>query len=78
MRPWVAKLRRGVHAVGIHGIEGEAAVVTTLVINDHSHGDGFSKMLCESSLSQRYRSSGEDLFTANPENWNDEDDPAGS
>ena len=52
MRPGVAELWCGVHGVGIHWIKADAAVVTTLVVNDHSHEDGYSMMLRESLLSQ--------------------------
>jgi hypothetical protein len=39
VRPGIAELRRRMHAAGIHGVEGDATVVTTVVVNDHSHGD---------------------------------------
>jgi len=44
MRPWVGELRLRMH-VGcrIHVVVGHGAVVTTLVVNDHSHGEGIAR-----------------------------------
>lgn len=42
MRPGVAEVWLRLHVVAVHVVEVDAAaVVTTLLINDHSHEEGF-------------------------------------
>jgi hypothetical protein len=50
MRPGIAELRAAVHGIGVHRIKGDASVLTTVVVNDHSHEDKDSMVLYEAAL----------------------------
>lgn len=54
MRPRIAELWLRLHVVTIHVIEVDAAVLTTLIVNDHSHEEGLkskrASSLCVAEL----------------------------